>query len=60
VLIAINIAAVERQPVFETKMLGIQTGNLEPLFGANQGTVVEGKVTDLKIEGRSGLILKLR
>ena len=59
VLVAINIGAGEKHPVIDTGKLGIQTGNLEPLFGSERGTIVDGKVSNIRIKGRSGLILKV-
>lgn len=57
-LIAINIGSGNEKPVIDVARLGINSGNLKSLFGTGWGTIVDGKVLDLTIKPRSGLILK--
>jgi len=59
VLVTINIGAGDRHPVIDTGKIGIHAANLEPLFGSERGTIIEGKISDLRLKGRSGLILKV-
>jgi len=62
-LIAINTAASEKKPLIDVGKLGIKNAMLQPLFGSTSIAVKDGSdglISDLRIGGRSGLILKVQ
>jgi neopullulanase len=59
ILVAINTAAAEKQPVIETAGLGLNNAVLEALFGSTSAVIKEGVITDLSLRARSGVILKV-
>jgi len=59
ILVAINTAAAEKQPVIETAGLGLNNAGLEALFGSTSAVIKEGVITDLSLRARSGVILKV-
>jgi cyclomaltodextrinase len=59
-LIAINISNVEKNPKIDISKLGVNAGELLPLFGSSSATIREGAISDLRIERKQGLILKIK
>lgn len=57
-IIAINTSAYDKQPVIETTKIGITNAGLKALFGASSTMIHEGRITDLRINPHSGVILK--
>jgi len=60
ILVVLNTSASEKHPLIETGKLGLNNAELEPLYGSTSATVKEGMIIDLRIDGNSGLILKVR
>lgn len=60
ILVALNTSSSEKQPLIETRKLGVSNASLAPLFGTASATIKEGMITDLVIGRHSGLILKVR
>lgn len=60
IIVAINTSGEVKQPVFEFTNLKITNGELRPLFGSTQAGVKDGKVVNLRINPRSGAVLKLQ
>lgn len=59
-IIVINTAVVEKQPLIPTANLGISNAGLKALFGSPSGVIENGVIPDFHIGARSGMIFKVQ
>jgi glycosidase len=60
IIVALNTASEIRQPIIDTTKVQVANGELRPLFGSAQAGVQNWKITNLRINPRSGVVLKLQ